>query len=399
MELASTSRVQLAQLVEATFGTIPGSGTPKAVRITGESLDFGVATETSKEIRPDRQTSDLIVVGGSANGGFNMELSYNEFDPFIEGALMDTWVVYGVNGVGATFTADFTATTITAASAPTGGSALTSLAKGQWFKLNAPSHANDGKYFRVSSSVSPTSTVVTVDASTPLATGTAITLTKISTSRVSNGSTQRSFVLQKAFTDISQFLAYRGMTPSKFSLSFQSGSIVTGMFDFMGKDAVRGATTLLPAAPTASLAYEVMNAVTGVGQIMEGGAALTGTYIKSMSLELDNKLRGRTAIGSLGNVSLGAGTVEVKGQMEVYLADGVLYDKFLNNTPSSVSLRAVDAAGNGYFITLPKIKYADAKVVAGAIDQDAMLSMNYTALYDPTSGKTISVDRVGVAVV
>jgi hypothetical protein len=399
MELASTSRAQLSYLLESAFGAIPGAGTPKKLRMTGESLDFAISNETSKELRDDRQVTDLVQVGASASGGFNFELSYNEFDPLIEAALMDTWDVYGTNGVGSVFSADFTATTITAGVAPTGANAFTNLALGQWFKLDAPTHANDGQYFRVSSSVSPTTTVITVDAATPLAVGTGVANTKISTSRLVNGTTQRSFVLEKSFGDVSQFFAYRGMTASKMSLSFQSGAILTGSFDFMGKDALRADLTNMPGAASASLAYDVMNSVRGVGQIMEGGALLTGTFIKSLSLDIDNKLRGRDAIGTLGNVSIGAGTLEVKGTMEVYLADGDLYDKFLNNVASSLSLRATDGDGNGYFVSLPNVKYNDAKVQAGGMDQDAMLSIPFTALLDTVSGKTIAIDRVGVAVV
>jgi uncharacterized protein YceK len=399
MPLASTSRTRVEYLLESVFGTIPGAGTPKSLRVTGESLDFAVQTETSKEIRSDRQTTDLVLVGASASGGVNMELSYNEFDPLMEATLMDTWQVYGTAGVGATFSATFTTTTITAAVAPSGNSAFTGLARGQWFRLTAPTHANDGKFFRVSSSVSPTTTVITVDAATPLAAGTGIAGTLVSTSRLTNGVNQRSFTIQRSFNDVNQFFAFRGMTASKMSLSFQSGAILTGMFDFMGKDAIRSNSTQMPAAPAASQAYDVMNSVVGVGQVMEGGALLTGTFIKSLTLDVDNKLRGRTAIGTLGNVDIGSGTLEIKGSMEVYLENGTLYDKFLASASSSLSLRATDPAGNGYIISMPKVKYNDAKVNAGGIDQDAMLSLPFTALMDPTTQKTIFIDRVGVAAV
>jgi hypothetical protein len=398
--LASTSRAQMAFIPESAFGLTPGSGTPKDLRMTGESLDYGVTTKVSDEIRDDRQKTDLALVGAGAKGGLNFELSYNEYDSLLEAALQGTWAAFGTNGVGATFTADFTATTITASEAPTGTSAFTGLVKGQWFKLSAPSHANDGLYCRVSESVAPTSTVITLSALTPLATGTGVTLCKVATSRLTNGVVQRSFTLEKEFADIAQFFAYRGMTASKLSLALQSGSLVTGSFDFMGKDVIRAGATTLPNAPTASTAYGIMNAVTGVGQIMEGGALLTSTYIKALNLDVDNSLRGRTAIGTLGNVSLGSGDAEIAGNIEVYLADGTLYDKFVNNTETSLSFRMVDGAGNGYVVTLPRVKYGDAKVNAGAADQDAMLSLPFTALKDADAGtgKMILIDRVGVAV-
>jgi len=400
MALASTSLQQFRIIVESAFGATPVAGNPFNLRMTSQALNFAFQTQTSQEIRSDRQITDLVQVGASSSGAINFELSYNEFDPLIEAALQGTWAPYGTAGVGATFTANFTATTITAAVAPTGGSAFTTLAKGQWFKLTAPSHANDGMYFQVSKSVAPTSTIVTVETATPLAVGTTVLLCKLSSSRLVNGVTQRSFSQEVQFSDIGQFFNYRGMVASKLSLNFASGAIVTGSFDMMGKDAVRGIATALPGSPIASQAFDVMNAVSGVGQVMEGGALLTGTFIKSMKLSVDNKLRGQTAIGVLGNAGIGSGTVAINGDIEVYLADGTMYDKFRNNTATSLSVRTVDGAGNGYIFQLPKVKYGDAKVNAGGMDNDVMLSMPFTALMDNTlTNQTILIDRVGVAAV
>jgi len=397
--LASTSRAQLRYILESVFGTIPGSGNPNNVRMTGESLTFGLGTESSKEIRSDRQITDLVQVSAEASGGVNFELSYNEHDDIIEAALQGTWAVYGVAGVGATFSGTYTATTITAAVAPTGASAFTTLALGQWIQLNAPANVNDKKWVKIHASTAITSTVITLDAGTPLTANGPTAGSWVSASRLVNGTTQRSFSLEKAFNDINQFFAYRGMTNSKMSMQFQSGAIVTGAFDFMGKDAIRAAATQLPGAPIASLTFDVMNAVSGVGQLFEGGAPLTSTFIKSVSFDMDNKLRGQSALANMGNVGVGSGSLDVKGTMEVYLADGTLYDKFVTNAASSLSLRATDAAGNGYVISFPKMKYSDAKVVAGSIDQDAMLSLPFTAIMDPVTGKTILVDRAGVAAV
>src|SRR5688572_18584599 len=112
--LASTSRAQLRYLQETAFGAVAASGPHYRLRMTGESLNFNIGTESSKEIRSDRQTSDLIQTSAQAGGGVNFELSYNEYDDMMEAALQGTWAVYGTAGVGTTFTADFTATTITA---------------------------------------------------------------------------------------------------------------------------------------------------------------------------------------------------------------------------------------------------------------------------------------------
>jgi hypothetical protein len=393
MPLASSNLYGLRYAVEPSFGgTTPTTGL--ALRNTGESLTYSLQTTTSQEIRSDRQVTDLVQTSASASGGYNFELSFNEHDALLEGALQSTWLVYGTLGVGATFSA----TTMSATAINGTGLPITNLAVGQWFKLVAPTTANDGKWFRISETVAPTSTVITVSAATPLAVvGTSTASCTISTSRLSNGVTQKYFSLERAHTDIAQFFLFKGMTANKLSFNFATGSIATGTLDFMGKIATRTATTAFSTAVTASTAYDVMNAVSGVGYVLENNTALTGTYVKSISLDIDNAMRGQNGIGSLGNVGVGAGTLTVSGTMEVYLADGVLYDKFLNNTATSLTWNIKDGNGNGYAFTLPKVKFGDAKVNAGGLNQDLMLSIPFTALMDAATQKTIFIDRAGVA--
>ena len=62
------------------------------LRFTGTpNLAFVPNTITSNEIRPDRQVSDLILVGAEAGGDTGIELSYGAFDSIIEDALFSTF--------------------------------------------------------------------------------------------------------------------------------------------------------------------------------------------------------------------------------------------------------------------------------------------------------------------
>ena len=281
--------------------------------------------------------------------------------------------------------------------APTGADAFTNLAVGQFFLLKAPSDAANLAVLRVASR---TTTVITVSSVTPIpgSGSRAVAGSSISSSRLFNGTTQRSFSMERAALDVNQFFMYRGMNANKMSLSMASGAFVNGSFDFMGKDSLRTAVTGLPGTPIAQTNFDIINARTGVGNILENGAALANTFIKSLKLDIGNTLRGQDAIGTLGYVGVVPGTLEVTGELEVYLADGAMYDKFVNNTASSLIWTMKDAAGNGYAMTLPKVYYSDSKVMAGSKDQDMMLSMPFTAILDSVTGKAVIMDRFGVAV-
>lgn len=391
---ANTSRVQLRYAKESSFGVAPGTGTTKNLRFTGESLDANLTKQTSKEIRADRQISDLVVVNEAAQGGINFELSYNEYDELLASALQNTWAVFGTNGVTTPASATFSTDTITFAAAPTGNDVLTALAVGQHVKVGGANIAANDVLAPV---VAVTATTVQFPPNTFTADATANTSVTLSSSRLTNGTVQDSYAIEKSLTDVGQIFTLLGMTLSKLNLSYSSGNMVTGSFDFMGKNETRGTVTQLPGAPAASHTYAVMNAVKGVGNMTEGGAALT-TFIKSLTLALDNKLRARDAIGNLGAVSIGSGTIELKGNLQAYFSDGNLYDKAIANTVTSLSFSSLDDAGNGYVFTLPAVKYDSPKVVAGAIDQDCMLDLAYQAIMDAVSGKMIFIDRVGVAV-
>ena len=69
--LASSSLVQVRYIAESTFGVIPVAGNPKELRITGESLDFTITKEQSKEINSTRTVSSVTATTAAAAGSIS----------------------------------------------------------------------------------------------------------------------------------------------------------------------------------------------------------------------------------------------------------------------------------------------------------------------------------------
>lgn len=402
MALAASNRVGLRFKPEATFGVPVTASACYAIRMTGESLTYDLKTTTSNEIRSDRQITDLPVVDAESNGGKNFELSYAEYDSFIEAVLQGTWNVFGVNGVSAAIptSATFAASTLTAGAATSGASIFTNLAQGQWVKIAGSTISGQNIWAQVSTSVAPTSTVLTFQG-TPFTalTGNGGAAVTVSAARVTNGTTQRSITLEENFGDITQFLTYKGQVVNKMSLSMKPGSIITGNFDFLGQGMTSQATSLLHATVTPSTTNGVMNAVNNVSNFLEGGAALSNTFVQGLTLDVNNNLRGQDAIGTLGNVGIASGTFSPSGSLDLYFADATQYQKFLNNTSTSLSFRLNDASLNGYVFTFPNVKYSGGKINAAGINQDVPVNLTWQALRDTVSGVTMIVDRAGTAVV
>ena len=406
MTLASSSLVQVRYIKESVFGTTPVAGNPKNLRITGESLSFSLSKSSSDEINAYRAVTSMIATSAEASGSLNAEMQFGEYDELMAGVLQSTWGAFGTSGIGVAFSATLTGTTITA-SAPTVGTSLFTLLKaGQWFTLGGTGTANDGKMFRVSKVTAPTSTVITLDLGTPATPGGPYAATVLKVSRLSNGTTQPSYTIERASTDTGEFFAFRGMTPSSLKVSISSGSLSTMEFAFMGRDAVAANTTTLPGTPIASQAFPIMSGVSGTAcALWAKGAPLAGTFVNSISLSYDNTLRAQSAICSLGSIGIGSGTINVTADLEVYFASGrAFYDEFLSNANMEIAFTAFDTQGNGYIFTLPQANISSYSLNAGGKDQDLMASISVTGLLDLGNAdaalrKVMFIDRVGAALV
>lgn len=406
MPFASSAYGQLRYITESVAGTTPGTGNGVNLRQTGMTAKAALSTVSSNEVRADRLSTGLTTTDMNLDGGFNFELSGKEYDPFLEGLLCSTYTHFGTNGLGAVFSMATTATTITASVATTGSSIFTSLANGSWIKIVPPAGATAAvkayfadRWFKVAST---TSTVITLDASTPIAgvgiIGTTTAGYAISQSVVSNGSSlSRTFTLEYAMTDINQFLPFRGMRTNSMDLSLEVGSIITGSFGFLGQghDGMVGATAL-PGSPVASQSLEVMNSVADVGAIYENGSSiLTGSssFIKSVKLNVTNNLRGQKAVGVFGNAGVGLGQLAITGSLDIYVENANYYNKWLAGTKTNLALGMADAAGNGYLVELDKVQFKDGGLNLGGRNDDTMLSLPFEAFYDPTTNRGIRLTR------
>lgn len=89
--MTDSNLVRLAWVEEVTQGTTPGTPAMRALRYTGETLNFEITTIQSAEITNDRQVTDLIQTSARVVGSYNFELSYKEHDEFIAAVLYSSW--------------------------------------------------------------------------------------------------------------------------------------------------------------------------------------------------------------------------------------------------------------------------------------------------------------------
>lgn len=79
---AQGSQSGIAIRPESVWGVLD-PGIFEGVNFTEEDMSFGIKNEISKNVRPDRQTADLVQVGAECSGGFNTEFQATNLDSML----------------------------------------------------------------------------------------------------------------------------------------------------------------------------------------------------------------------------------------------------------------------------------------------------------------------------
>lgn len=136
----------------------------------------------------------------------------------------------------------------------------------------------------------------------------------------------------------------------------------------------------------------VINGTSHVLGLHYGDAAMSDKA-KMISFALDNGLRGKDALGEEGNFEIGLGTFNVTGRLQIYFNDNTVYQALIAHDDVSLSFLLTDDDGDSIAFTFPRIKFGNGNPNAGAINTDVMLDIDFQAIRDPESGKTMIVNK------
>jgi hypothetical protein len=367
----------LAQIAEPTWSTLPASPQFRKSRFTKDTLNFGKETVVSAELRDDRQIPNILLVGYSSLGGYDFELSTQEFDLLLQNALYCTPVTIHLTGLNVTCTA----ATRTIVASP---GAFTGVLPGYRLMMsNTTGGALDGTVVAVQS-VTTDKSGITVDA-VPAYTGLADFGSKV----YRNGVVRNSMALEKNLTPTS-YLLYQGCLNNTFKLTLEAHKIATGTCDFIGKGAKATTTSASQGGYAAQTTAPVLNCSSNVGKIAQGGAPVN-TGIKMMTIELTNNLRPLPAVGQADLWGVGLGRCEVKGTMQMYFVDNAILNMFISHTKSSFGCVLNDGAGGALSIDIPSLQYDTGKTDVAGINTDVMMDTTYSAFRDVALGYQIQI--------
>lgn len=381
--MSDANRVQLSYVTESTYGTHPG-GTLQILRMTGESLAPDVNYIASNELRSDRQRGDYVLNDYAASGTINGELSYSTYsDFFLQAFQASAW------GSPVIVAEDDTAV-----AAVTSGNKFTHATGwdnnptvGTWIKVSGFATAANNGHFKV---VSRTSTEIVVSGGTLVDESAGPSVDVTQGGFIANGTTQKSMSIERYYGDLSsEYVNYLGCVIDTMALSLNEDGIITINWGILAKSEA-SASSSSGSGYGAATTNPVMNSITNVLAIQEN---LTSYGVKTFTLNLSNNLRKRKQIATLGSVSIGAGTVDVTGNITSYYTSKAIVDKLLGDTVSNIVLILQDSANSSYVFDIPQIKYTRGRRVGGGINTDVLQEMEWAGYRDATELVTIKLFR------
>jgi hypothetical protein len=387
MAFADTSTYTLAYAEEAEFDTpLTGqTGVYALLRNTGESLNTSLESARSDEIDSSRQYTGSVHVSGASGGSVNFQLSYGEYDFALEAVLQssDWTAAYSDSG-----------TDIDVAGVITGISDTTGLIVGQSVQIAGLTATAENGIHAISAV--GTGTITLVGAFTAETVG----MTIVADGHILNGSEGRSFTFEKNFEvdGTANYFSMSGMRAGSMSMSFATGSIISGEIAFQGATGVATATTSNDSAYIAAGTTELMNGVSNVTDIALDAVAVNGTLtaitgatFQELSLSINNNLREQAAVGNLFPAGIGSGRIEIESTATLYFANQQFFDQFIVNGSVQLRFNLQDNAGNTYAIMLPELKIASHEVTASGADSDVMASVTFSGIKDARSDTSASI--------
>lgn len=211
------------------------------------------------------------------------------------------------------------------------------------------------------------------------------------TNVLKNGTTRTSFSILRNFGDLgagnTPYHLFDGCEIASFDLKVGTNSLATFGFEVINQgfstseSAPTGATLGTPSTTAP------MDAFTGV--VEEGGASIA--VVTEFSLKVTNNLDRRFVVGSKETLRPSEGRFVCTGEISAYFESGALYNKFINDTASSLKVALTEGTST-LEIFVPNIKYTGSRLPVND-DGPIMLKMPFQAIYSSADACALRITR------
>lgn len=338
MTLQDAVGVQIAYKTEATFGTAPSGATGGfLMRRVSSSLNLNKDTFTSNEVRSDQQVADVRHGGRSIRGNIEGELSVTTYDKWFEKLLRNSFAA-GVSASPTDFATSVTAVNSTSSFDFVGAGSLITIGfkTGDIVTTSGIAGGNNPMQFVVTA-VAPTQ--LSVDPAPfdigPLASGWTV---DVRGQKLLTGTDKGSFTIEQVYPDLDLSELFVGCRMNGVSINLPPTGMATCTWDIMGIDGSILTTSASPYFVTPG-AETTTGVLTGVdGTVMVGNVALG--ICTGAQLNITNNQNLTPVIGSVFSPDVFFGRMVITGNVSVFMADEVIINYFVNETPVDIVLVA-----------------------------------------------------------
>jgi hypothetical protein len=379
--MSDTNRTQMAYVEEAAFGEQKsGSFHLQLLRLTSDTLAQQATTTRSGEIRANRRLANVRTTGKSVAGALGFELSYGTFDALFKAALLSAaW------GGAATVTASTISAAASDNSFNDSGAGFGSLAAGDWVYASGFTATADNGFFKI---VSKTDSKIVVSGGTLTDEASGSSRTIKQGDRIVDGTTLVTHNFERQYADLTTtFALFTGVAFNTLALNVPTEGIITGSFDCIGYE-----ETSISAS--GGNGYDDITTTdpmqTGdVTALLENQVA---AGFVGWTMNLNNNLRLKREAPS-GIVGVGTGQADISGTLQIHFESSTMYDKWLDETPSSLALCIVDLAANKYVFDFPQLRFTSGERNVTGPNGDVTANFGWTAYEHATESCQMSVNR------
>ena len=338
------------------------------LRATGRNINLEKNVLESEEVDPDGIKSELRHGFNRVVGSPGFELSREAYDDFLEFALGDLWYTVAVTG-----SPDLGVTASTKKFTRSAGSFITDgFRPGDIIRTSSFSNTANNGDWRVTAVtateltvVEPTGVTLTDETE---ASGKSLTFPG---KRLDLISTILPFLVERQFSDVTQYQLYNGCAVDQWQLNVQPEAIIGGSFNIIGMSAAAIVSSSVSSVAASAAATNSPFAAFD-GAIFEGALAIAVATSVEMTLARNRSLN--PVIGSKFSPDVFGGQANITGNLLAYFENATLLNKFVNETESSIWFRFDDPNSSTDFmsIVLPRVKYT-----GGSMDppQEGPISM------------------------
>lgn len=204
------------------------------------------------------------------------------------------------------------------------------------------------------------------------------------------GTTLKSFSIEDALNDITQYRLFTGCAVSSMGISIAPNQMVTTTFGIVGSTGTISGTGKTITAAAVNQPFDAYSGDVSIGNV---SGATTSAIVSSIEFTIDNGLNPTFVVGSDETPQLEFGRAEVSGTLTAYFEDASLVNRFIDETETEIEVSVDDPTGaNPYTFSFPKCKINSANANLEN-PQSRLITLEFVALYNAFEETNLLITR------